>query len=97
MCSTLTLGLTNNDLEGGLYYWAATAAGGAPYGIFRHDFGNPGQPAEPFYTTTEAGRCVACHALSRDGERMTVVWDGGDGSSTLLDVSSRTPMIPHQQ
>ncbi|MCL4228343.1 MAG: PD40 domain-containing protein [Myxococcales bacterium] len=92
-----TLGLTNNDLEGGLYYWAATAAGGAPYGIFRHDFGNPGQPAEPFYTTTEAGRCVACHALSRDGERMTVVWDGGDGSSTLLDVSSRTPMIPHQQ
>ncbi len=88
------LKLTNNDLEGGLYYWAATAAGGAPYGIFRHDFGNPGSPAEPVYTTTEAGRCVACHALSRDGERMTVVWDGGDGSSTMLDVSTRTPMIP---
>jgi len=90
-----TLLLTNNDLEGGLYYWAATAAQGAPYGIFRHDFGNPGQPAEPFYTTTEAGRCVACHALSRNGQRMSVVWDGGDGSSTVLDVASRTPMIPH--
>jgi hypothetical protein len=87
--------LTNNDLLGGLYYWAATAVGGAPYGIFRHDFGNPGQPAEPFYTTTEAGRCVACHALSRNGERMTVVWDGGDGSSTVIDVASQTPMIPH--
>lgn len=92
-----TLRLTNNDLEGGLYYWAAASAGGAPYGIFRHDFGNPGQPAEPFYTTTEAGRCVACHALSRNGERMTVVWDGGDGPSTVIDVASRTPMIPHNE
>ncbi len=91
------LKLTNNDLEGGLYYWAATSAMGAPYGIFRHDFGNPGQPAEPFYTTTEAGRCVACHALSRNGERMTIVWDGGNGSSTVLDVASQTPMIPHNQ
>lgn len=87
--------VTNDDLGGGLYYWAASAAAGAPYGIFRHDFGQPGQPAEPFYTTVEAGRCVACHALSRDGERMTVVWDGGNGSSTVIDVASQTPMIPH--
>jgi hypothetical protein len=88
------LHLTNDDLEGGLYYWASTSASGAS-GIFRHDFGNPGQPAEPFYTNTLAGRCVACHALSRNGERMTITYDGGNGSSTWLDVASQAAMIPH--
>lgn len=89
--------LTNTDLEGGLYYWAATAAGGAPYGIFRHDFGTPGTPAEAVYTTTEAGRCVACHVLSRDGTKMTVTYAGGNGDSTILDVASRMPMVPTMQ
>lgn len=86
--------LSNDDLEGGLYYWAAAAAGGGAYGIFRHDFGNAGQPAEPAFTTTEAGRCVACHAISRDGMRMAVGYDGGNRSSTLVDVSSQVASIP---
>lgn len=83
---------TNEDLMGGLYYWASAAASGA-YGIFRHDFGAPGVPAEEFFTTTQAGRCVACHVLSRDGTRMAVGYDGGNRSSTIVDVASRTPMI----
>jgi hypothetical protein len=86
--------LSNDDLEGGLYYWAAAAAGGGAYGIFRHDFGNAGQPAEPFFTNTMAGRCVACHAISRDGGRMAVGYDGGNRSSTLVDVASQTAAIP---
>ncbi len=77
------------DLQGGLYYWAATSAGGAAYGIFRYDFGAVGQPAEPFYTTTQAGRCVACHALSRDGTRMAITFDGGDGTASVVDVATR--------
>jgi hypothetical protein len=89
--------LTNTDLEGGLYYWAATAAGGAPYGIFRHDFGDPNAPIEPVYTTTEAGRCVACHVLSRDGSKMAITYAGGNGDSTIVDVASRTPMVPVMQ
>ena len=79
------------DLQGGLYYWAATAASGQPYGIFRYDFGAVGQPAESFYTTTEAGRCVACHTLSRDGTHMAITFDGGDRSSSVVDVATRTP------
>ena len=90
-----TAKLSNNDLEGGLYYWAAKATGNSPYGIFRHDFGQPGQPAQPFFTTTEAGRCVACHAVSRDGTRMAVGYDGGNSSSTIVDVASQAPGIPH--
>src|SRR6185503_18940256 len=84
---------TNDEVMGGLYYWASRAASGA-YGIFRHDFGDPGVPAEEFFTTTQAGRCVACHALSRDGTRMAVGYDGGNRSSTIVDVASRTAMIP---
>ncbi len=89
--------MTETNLEGGLYYWAATAAGGAPYGIFRHDFGNPDMNAEPVFTTTEAGRCVACHVLSRDGTKMAVTYAGGNGDSTIIDVASRTPMVPVMQ
>ncbi|MEZ4402656.1 MAG: hypothetical protein R3B06_21725 [Kofleriaceae bacterium] len=89
----LTVFHTREDLQGGLYYWAASAQGGRPYGILRYDFGAVGQPAEEFFTNTQAGRCVACHALSRDGTKMAVTYDGGNGSSTIVDVATRTPMI----
>ena len=56
------------DLEGGLYYWAAAAGA-----VNRYDFGRRGQKAEPFYTTAQSGAiCVGCHALSRDGSRIAV-------------------------
>jgi len=80
----------DEDLQGGIYYWAASASG-----IYRHDFGQPGQPPQAFYSPTESGgRCVACHALSRDGTKMAVTFDGGDGAATVIDVASRTPFFP---
>lgn len=83
--------LSNEQMLGGLYYWAATAQGGGAYGIFRHDMSKPGQAAEEFYTTTQTnGRCVACHVLSRDGSKMAVTYDGGNGAATLVDVGTRT-------
>jgi hypothetical protein len=83
------------DLVGGIYYWAAAAPGGYP-GIYRHDMSRPGEPAEPFYTQApgEAGRCVACHVVSRDGSLMAVTFDGGNGPTTMLDVASRSPRAP---
>jgi hypothetical protein len=86
--------LTSDDLAGGLYYWASATTGGAPVGIYRHDAGAPGQPAEPFFTTAEAPdrRCVACHALSRDGSRMAVTYDGGNRSAAIVDVATQTPL-----
>jgi hypothetical protein len=84
--------LTNEQMLGGLYYWAATAENNGPYGIFRHDMSHPGQPAEQYYTTAQTdGRCVACPVLSRDGSRMAVTFDGGNGSATLVDVATKTP------
>jgi hypothetical protein len=83
--------LSNEQMLGGLYYWAATAQNG-PYGIFRHDMAKPGQPAEQFFTTAQTnGRCVACHVLSRDGTKMAITYDGGNGAATLVDVATKAP------
>lgn len=85
------INLSNEQMLGGLYYWAATAANG-PYGIFRHDMAKPGQPAEQFMTTAQTnGRCVACHVLSRDGTKMAITYDGGNGAATLVDVATQAP------
>ncbi|MEJ7602352.1 MAG: hypothetical protein WKG01_30935 [Kofleriaceae bacterium] len=82
--------LSNELMQGGLYYWAAESTVG-PAGIFRHDMSKPGQPAEEFMTTNQTGgRCVACHVLSRDGTRMAITYDGGNGASTLVDVATAT-------
>jgi len=85
--------LTNSDIEGGIYYWAS--AGALAGGVYRHDMSNPGVVAEPFYTTAESpdARCVACHVLSRDGSKMAVTYDGGDGSASIVDVASKTPIL----
>jgi hypothetical protein len=85
-----TVKLTNEPMLGGLYYWAATAANNAPYGIFRHDMSMPGQPAEQYMTTAQTGRCVACHVLSRDGKEMALTYDGGGGPSSMVDVATST-------
>jgi len=93
-----TVQLTNEPMDGGLYYWAASTT----YGIYRHDMAHPGQPAEEYMTlnqTTDvdypSGRCVACHSLSRDGTKMAITYDGGNSLATLVDVatSTRQPAI----
>jgi hypothetical protein len=85
-----TVKLTNETMEGGLYYWAAAAANGV-YGIYRHDMANPGQPAEEYMTTNQtSGRCVACHVLSKDGTKMAITYDGGNSKATLIDVATST-------
>jgi len=88
----ITVHLTNEAIQGGLYYWAAAGGG---EGIWRHDMSKPGDPPEKFFTTTEtpAGRCVACHSLSRDGTKVAVTFDGGDGFGGLVDVATRAPVF----
>jgi WD40-like Beta Propeller Repeat len=83
--------LSNEPLDGGMYYWAASSSGGGAYGIFRHDMAKPGQPAEEYMTTNQtSNRCVACHVLSRDGTKMAVTYDGGNRNATMIDVATRT-------
>jgi TolB protein len=81
--------LSNEDMQGGLYYWASQSTTGVA-GIFRHDMSLPGQPAQQFMTTAQTGgRCVACHVLSHDGTHMLVTYDGGNHLATTVDVASQ--------
>jgi hypothetical protein len=90
----ISIKLTEQDVQGGVYYWAALSDNN-PEGIYRHDMSRPGQPAEQFYTRAQApdGRCVACHVISRDGTRMSITYDGGDGAASIVDVGTRTEML----
>jgi hypothetical protein len=85
-----TVQLSNEIMDGGLYYWAAASTTNVT-GIFRHDMNRPGLKAEEFLTTNQTGgRCVACHVLSRDGTKMTVTFDAVDaGPATVVDVATR--------
>ena len=88
-----TVQLSNQVMDGGLYYWA-TASPTNVIGIFRHDMSKPGQPAEEFLTTNQtAGRCIACHVLSRDGTKMAVTYEdvsNPPGPATMVDVATQT-------
>lgn len=87
--------VAEESVEGGIYYWASRSTDG-PGGIYRHDMGSIATAAEQFYTTDESqgNRCVACHALSRDGTRMALTFDGGNGEATVLDVGTRATILP---
>jgi hypothetical protein len=86
-----TMRLSNQDMDGGLYYWA-TATAATAIGIFRHDMRKPGQPAEEFLTTRKTeGRCIGCHVLSRDGTKMAITYQDSPsppGVATLVDVAT---------
>jgi len=86
----------DTPISGGLYYWTTGMGGSCAgvCGIYRHDLSQPSAPAEPFYTQNDAGRCVACHALSRDGTKMAVTFVTGDGPGSMVDVATRTPLTP---
>lgn len=89
-----TAKLTDTNVEGGIYYWASGGAALAG-GVYRHDMSRPGESAEAFYTTAEtpSSRCVACHVLSRDGDKMAVTYDGGNGAGSIVDVATKTPLL----
>ncbi len=99
-----TVQLSNQMMDGGLYYWASTSVTGAT-GIFRYDMHEPPWPAtratkpEPFLTTAETNHpCVACHVLSRDGTKVAVTYEDTTtpGPGTLVDVQSfvKTKVVP---
>ena len=84
----ISVGYSEQDVAGGIYYWAA-----ANESIMRFDFGTPAQAPEQFYTSAMAGgRCVSCHAVSRDGSKMALnLYVNSDPyGGGILDISSRT-------
>jgi hypothetical protein len=87
----ISLAFSYESVKGGIYYWKAS--GGSS--VMRYDFGNVAQTAaEKFVGPEKAnGKCVGCHALSRDGTKMIASAGGWDVEDSLLvDVSTGNRM-----
>lgn len=83
-----TLQVSSDDLQGGIYYWAASAGA-----VMRYDFGRRGASAERFLGVGQTGatQCVGCHALSRDGSHIAVGLDiPGPANLEAYTVSTRS-------
>lgn len=81
--SPITLSFAEQNVEGGLYYWAVVPNQIGK--VMRVDFGNPNGAPEDFIVPPEprldgSVDCVGCHTLSRDGKKLVASvggrWDG---------------------
>ncbi len=89
-----SLRFTEDEVNGGLYYWRVSG----PSAIMRFDFGRADAQAEVFlqqdasYGQTTIPQCIGCHALSRDGSKMISSLGGqNDGRLVFLDDLATPP------
>lgn len=90
----IALSFSHDDLKGGIYYWKS-AGGDGGSAIMRFDFGDTEQTAAERFAGPEkaGGKCVGCHALSRDGRKMVAPAGGWDVEGMLLlDTASGAAM-----
>lgn len=87
--ATREVRFARDPLDGTLYYWSTTRQS-----IMRYDFGAGREMAMPVLTPDQAaGRCVGCHAITRDGRRILGTVGGiGSGGILLYDLESFTPL-----
>lgn len=81
-----------DPLSGTIYYWTVSEGGR----IMRYDFGAGADAAERVMgpELAENGRCVGCHALSRDGRKLVGSVGGQNrGGMILMDLESFTPVF----
>jgi hypothetical protein len=78
---------SEQDVQGGLYYWTTSK----DTAIMRFDFGKRGALPEVFLSPSGSGlpTCVGCHALSRDGKKM-VSSLGGQNDGRLVYMNDLT-------
>lgn len=97
---SVRISFAKENLTGGIYYWQSATYGGVAGttgGIFFHDFGTFDPAPTPFWTSGSTGTCVGCHTLSKDGVRMSLMYDDpdaddefGDVHTLSMDVASRS-------
>ena len=75
----ITLNVNRMDARGSIIYWTTSKSGlvEIPYG----------GAAVDFYTSTQAGTCVGCHAISNDG-KIAYSLGGGDGALAVRDLAT---------
>lgn len=80
-----------DDVRGGIYYWKTS--GLTSSAVMRFDFGDVTQTTATEFVGPSAagGRCVGCHALSRDGKKLVAAAGGWDVKDSLIvDVATAT-------
>lgn len=84
------LTFAEEDITGGLYYWAAGLGQ-----IMRYEWGRRGAEAEVFLDRGRTGAlmCVGCHAVSRDGRRIAVGLDVPGSILETYDVATRSELF----
>lgn len=89
----ISLAFSFENIKGGIYYWKASGGTTGDSAIMRFDFGNVAQQtADRFVGPDQAGgKCVGCHALSRDGTKLVASAGGWDVEDSLVvDVGTAT-------
>lgn len=82
----VTLLLSDEEVQGAMYYWAIVAAIGTGRfnsSIMRFDFANPAAAAEQFIALGQGSACVGCHTLSRDGTKLSALFGGNSGGGLV--------------
>jgi hypothetical protein len=86
---TQQVDVTNENIRGGIYYWTTTD----PASILRYDVEKPEVPPsklfEPGAEPGGNGTCHGCHALSKDGTKLAMTLDGGNGRGVSVNVANR--------
>jgi WD40 repeat protein len=81
--ATMTVG--KMDVSGGIYYWSPAGAGQTGV-VVRESFGDTSGTPQQFYAPSNGTRCVGCHVITRDGTKMAVTYDGGNGAAAVVSV-----------
>jgi hypothetical protein len=92
--ATAKLSIGAGDVSGGIYYFAPVSATGAQIGaVVRHAFGDTSGTATQFYAPSNGTRCVGCHVITRDGTKMAVTYDGGNGGAAIMTIPTLGTML----
>jgi hypothetical protein len=88
-----TVSVTNEILQGGVYYWTTQPT----QGVYRYDMSLPSVPPSSYFPPgEEPTSCLGCHGLSKDGTKMALTLDSGDGRGTILNVADRSVLVPYE-
>lgn len=82
----VSMRFARDDIVGTLYYWTTSDLPPPLDGpsVLRFDFADPDAVIEPMITESQAGRCVGCHAVSRDGTKVFASVGGQNAGGVMI-------------